>query len=122
MLKLPLKITSFARKHGLPWLSTTPFVDNHQALLIHRPYQVTTFKIHSKPHTSVHYWCGNCSSHDLSKFTFLDTLDGRKLVCARCEEAAVLAGLPPTDQLLGHHAHKGRVVAVQTCSHNKQGD
>ena len=118
MLKLPLKISSFAKKSGFPWKATTPFVDNSRAQLIHRPYSVTTFHIHREPHTAVHYWCGNCSSYDLSTYTFLDTLDGKKLICARCEKAAVLAGLPSSDELLGHHAHKGRLVAVKTCCMN----
>lgn len=113
MNKLKLKITKFAKKHGYPWSSCAPFVDNSRALLIHRPAQVTTFKATWGTHTGVHYWCGGMATGNV--FTFLDTLDGEKLVCARCEENATSQGLPSSDELIGRHVHKGKVIAVKTC-------
>ena len=114
MLKLKLKISEFARKNGMPWTSCTPFVDNSRAMLIHRPFAVTTYRTHKNSHTSVHYWCGNVSS-GTNVFTFLDSLNGNKLLCARCEERAISQGLPSADELVGRHVHKGKLVAVQTC-------
>lgn len=114
MNKLKLKITQFAKKHGYPWSSCAPFVDNSRALLIHRPRAVTTYKTNRVPHTAVHYWCGNCSS-GVNVFTFLDALNGEKLVCARCEEMAIAQGLPSSDELLGRHVQKGKLIAVKTC-------
>lgn len=115
MLKLPLKVTEFARKHGVPWKSCLPFVDNSRALLVHRVYSVTTYKsARFGTHEGVHYWCGNCSSGS-GVFTFLASLTGKKLLCARCEEKAVAAGLPSADELSGTHVHKGKLIAVQTC-------
>lgn len=114
MLKLPLKPTHFQRDRGHPWKACTPFVDNRRAVLIHRPYNVTTYRLHNKPHIGVHFWCGNSASGS-DIFTFTDALDGKKLLCARCETAAVAAGLPSADELSGRHIHTGKIVAVQTC-------
>lgn len=115
MLKLPLKVTRFAKKNGLPWTSCLPFVDNKRAQLIHRPMSVTKYKCGSYPsHLAVHCWCGQGPAGS-DKFTFLEKLDGSKLLCAKCETNAVAAGLPSAYELSGLHVHVGKVVAVQTC-------
>ncbi len=115
MLKLPLKPSTFQRRHGISvWESCAPFVDNARAMLIHRPRAVTIYNCLGKPHMAVNAWCGNGFT-GTNKFTFLDSLDGSKFVCARCEAAAITAGLPSADELSGKHIHKGKVVAVQIC-------
>jgi len=120
MLKLPLKIKAFNRKHGTPWASCAPFVDNSRALLLHRPRAVTVFKCGNRPsHLAVENWCGNHSC-GTDKFTFLDSYDGDKLLCARCESAAVAQGMPSADELSGHHMHQGKVIDVQTCCDKDQ--
>jgi len=118
MIKFPLKISSFARKNATPLSSCAPFVDNSRAQLIHRPREVSLFKASWGRHTSVHYWCGNCSSGE-NIFTFIDSYDGPKLLCQRCEDNAVKAGLPSADSLIGKHIHQGKLVPVQTCCQNK---
>ena len=114
MLKLPLKTKAFNRKHGTPWSSCAPFVDNAQALLLHRPRYVTIYRSLGEPHLAVHMWCGSgqCGT---DKFTFIDSYDGSKLLCKRCEENAVKQGLPSADELLGKHIHLGKIVAQQVC-------
>ncbi len=42
-----------------------------------------------------------------------------KILCERCEDAAVKAGLPSADELSGRPVHKGGVVAVATCCQNR---
>ena len=115
MLKLQLRPTQFQRKSGvIVWESSAPFVDNMRALLIHRPRNVTIYELPGRKHLAVGTWCGN-SFTGTDKFTFLDTLDGKKLLCARCEAAAINVGLPSADELCMHHIHQGKVIAVQTC-------
>lgn len=116
-LKEPKKYPREFRSHVFPWATCAPFVDNSRGLLIHRPRQVSTYAKTGviRTHIGIGYWCGNHVSGD-NNFTFLDTLqqDG-KLLCARCEEAAVANGLPSADDLVGRHVHKGGLVAVQSC-------
>lgn len=114
-MKLQLEQTRFQKKNGVPWASCAPFVDNSRALLIHRPRNVTIYKTtKERRHIAITFWCGN-SSCGTDEFTFLDSLDGRKFVCKRCEEAALKNGLPSADELSGQHIHTEKVVAVQTC-------
>ena len=115
MLKLPLKIKPFARRHGTPWSACLPFVDNERALLLHRPRSVTIYKCGNNPsHLAVNMWCGNTQT-GTDKFTFIETYSGEKLLCARCEANATAQGLPSADLLSGRHVHQGKVIAVKTC-------
>lgn len=115
LLKLPLKVKAFNRRHGLPWTSCAPFVDNERAILLHRPKSVTTFQNSGRPpHIAVENWCGNVHS-GTDNFSFLDSYNGQKLLCARCEANATAQGLPNADDLAGKHLHKGKLIAVQTC-------
>lgn len=100
----------------IPWLSSHPFLENSMAVLIHRPRRVTSHKLLSErvTHLGIHLWCGNCMSGG-KKFTFLDAPPLDKILCARCEDAAVKAGLPSSSQLAGRHVHTGGVVAVMRC-------
>lgn len=120
MLKLPLqqpkpyKIPEYSQKR-FPWTSCTPFVDNNKALLIHRPRVVVTYKTQKIPHIGITFWCGNSACGDDKKFTFTDSPSLNKYLCARCEAAAIDAGLPSADDLAGHHVHIGKLIAVKNC-------
>lgn len=117
-MKLALKKDKRLRPafNGLPWLSCQPFVENSRAVLIHRPRTVTTHKLGQKykSHIAIGYWCGN-SQTGTTKFTFLDAPPEDRILCARCEEKAVEAGLPSAAELAGRHVHIGGVVAVRHC-------
>lgn len=115
MVKLE-KEKSSQRFGGIPWVACKPFVENSRAVLIHRVRHVTTHKIGPRwaAHIGMHAWCGNCMT-GTKKFTFLDAPPDGRFVCARCEKAAIAAGLPTSDELAGHHVHLGGVVAVQLC-------
>ena len=104
------------RRSGIHWTSCSPFIENSRAVLVHRPRYVVTYKIGAswKSHISVSCWCGNGFT-GTKKFTFLDVPKTEALLCARCEEKAVKAGLPSAYALTGHHVHIGRVVAQQVC-------
>ena len=100
---------------AIPWAACQPFVENSRAMLIHRPRTVTTH-VSKKygQHIYMGLWCGAGFS-GRKKFTFLDAPPDGKLLCSRCEEKAVAAGLPSAHQLTGKHVHVGKCVAVQTC-------
>lgn len=114
MLKIKLRPNSYQRRNGVVWESCAPFVDNSRAMLIHRPRTVTVYTCLGKKHLAVGVWCG-AGFTGTDKFTFHDTMNGDKLLCHRCEAAAVKVGMPSADALVGHHVHQGKVVAVQTC-------
>lgn len=113
--KLPLERTAFHAKNGFPWKSCAPFVENSRGVLIHRPRNGATYNLHKKPHVGVSFWCGMSTSSDGKNLTFLTSPPEDRILCARCEAAAVANGLPSADELAGRHVHKGGVVAVATC-------
>jgi hypothetical protein len=113
-MKIALKRPKDSRRAATVWSACLPFVDNDRAVLIHRPKAVQSFKIHRLPHLGVHYWCNGMATGG-KNFTFLALAPENKLVCQRCEDAAIESGLPSTDELCGAHRHKGTVVAVRTC-------
>ena len=101
---------------GIPWVACEPFVDNTMAVLIHRVRYVSTHKIGEKypAHISVQCWCGNGMT-GTKKFTFLSAPPEGRIVCARCEDTAVAAGMPTSEELAGKHVHTGGVVAKRRC-------
>ena len=100
---------------GFPWASCSPFVENSRGVLIHRPRKGMTYNIRKRTHAGITFWCGMAACGDGKKFTFLDAPPPGRIVCEKCEAAAVKAGLPSADELAGKHVHKGRTVAVATC-------
>lgn len=114
-MKLPLETRPFDTKHGLPWASCLPFVENSRGTLIHRPRHGATYNLHDKPHIGVTFWCGMAVSSSKKILTFLGAPPDNKILCERCEAAAIKAGMPSADTLAGRHVHKGRTVAVVTC-------
>lgn len=118
-MKLPLEEYKDLKRWAplsISWTSCQPFIENSRAVLIHRPRKVATLRTSEKykSHIGMQCWCGNGFSGS-KKFTFLDAPPDGKLLCARCEENAVAAGLPTSEQLVGRHVHTGKVVAVQVC-------
>lgn len=119
-MKLPLETRPFDVKHGFPWTSCLPFIENSRGALIHRPRMGATYNLHKTgPHISITFWCGMAVSTSKKNLTFLAAPTAGKILCERCEDAAVKAGLPITDELAGRHVHKGGVVAVATCCQNR---
>jgi len=109
------------RKHpkhrqGIPWTACEPFVENSMAALIHRVRYVTAYKIGDRwpAHLAVESWCGN-SSTGTKKFTFRAEPPEGRILCARCEDAAVRFGHPSTETIAGRHVHTGGVIAVARC-------
>lgn len=93
-----------------------PFVENKCGVLIHRPIEVAYRKAYlgGYIYTCVDFMCGN-SSNGENKFTFLDVVPDGRVVCARCEAAAIEAGLPPSSKICGRHVCVGGVKAVSHC-------
>lgn len=115
-MKIKLTIKSKRQRNEIPWAECSPFVENTKAVLIHRPRSVSTHQISErwKAHIAVRGWCGNQFT-GRKKFTFLDAPPDGKLLCERCEKAAVKAGELAAHELVGRHVHLGNVVAQQTC-------
>jgi len=116
MSKILLEQTRKTDHRQVNWLSCLPFVENSRGTLIHRPRSGKTYNIHrTGPHVAMSFWCGMAVSSDGKNFTFLDQPPEGKILCEKCEEAAILAGMPSADELAGRHVHKGRTRAVATC-------
>ena len=106
-----------------PWVSCAPFVDNSRGTLIHRPRSASTYNLHSKgPHIGIQFWCGMGVSSDGKNITLLSSPPVGRILCARCEAAAVANELPSADEIAMRHVHKGRTVAVPTCCNLAQSD
>lgn len=119
MIKLPLQRPKLPpgdyAKTVFPWASCAPFIENSRGMLVHRPRAVTTHALLGKPHFSIWYWCGNHANNDAGNITFLEAPNIGAIVCERCEQAAVDAGLPSASSLAGRHVHVGKLKAVLTC-------
>ena len=111
-LERPRKVA----KGQFPWASCAPFVENSRGTLIHRPRSGSTYNLHrTGPHVGIHFWCGMVTSSDGKNLTFLAFPPEGRVLCERCEVAAVINGLPSADELAGRHVHKGRTIAIATC-------
>ena len=124
MNEFPLKKNSrFFDSNRIGYMKkSAPFVENKYAVLIHRPISIEFFhlKLFGRvPHVGIHYLCGNTSNGDQEKFTLLDSVPEGKVVCARCEEAAIASGLPSSSELSGRHICIGGVKAVSFCCGEK---
>ena len=114
-LKFPLERPKKVVNGQFPWASCAPFVENSRGTLIHRPRSGSTYNLHRNPHIGVSFWCGMGVSSDGKSLTFLAAPPEGRILCERCEAAAVANGLQSADELAGRHVHKGRTVAVATC-------
>ena len=119
MIKLPLQqrkvFPESYRRTTFPWASCAPFVENTRGILIHRPRSVTTHTLLRKSHFSVNYWCGNSANNNSGNLTFMEAPPVDAIVCERCEQLAIEAGLPSAEELAGRHVHIGRLKAILTC-------
>ena len=115
-LRFPLERPKKIHSGQFPWASCAPFVENSRGTLIHRPRAGSTYNLHrTGPHVAVSFWCGMSVSSGGKNLTFLEAPPEDRILCERCEAAAVANGLPSADELAGRHVHKGRTVAVATC-------
>lgn len=121
LLKLPLESSKSRDLRALRWSSCLPFVENSRGVLIHRPRTGATYNIHkSGPHVGIGFWCGMSVSCDGKNLTFHATPPAGRIVCARCEAAAVASGMPSADELAGHHVHIGRTITAPTCCQDSE--
>jgi len=117
---LPLEIDDWSDTFGRGPIAklkeSLPFIVNARAKLVHRPRSVNVHKISSDyvRHLAIHYWCGGGST-GLKKFDFVAVPGENETLCARCEEKAVEAGRPSSDDLVGRHVHVGGVKVRRTC-------
>lgn len=98
----------------IEWKSALPFVENSRGQLVHRPMSVVTYLHQSYPYLAIKYQCGlsACGSKNL---TFLSVPPEHAVVCHRCEEFAVLRGLPSSSDIAGRHVHIGGLKVFKKC-------
>lgn len=114
------KLHNDERYEFLSWKSALPFLENNRAVLIHRPRSVATVAkscVSKYPYFVASMWCGATFVNDRC-WTFLEAPPEGKIVCARCENAAVEQGFQSSDSLVGKHVHIGGVKAFATCCEN----
>jgi hypothetical protein len=102
------------------WASCEPFLHNENAVLIHRPRSVFRFRSPSVPNQNIiiDLWCGG-TVYDRGQCWYMDYVEANRLLCERCELAAVRAGLLSASEIVGSHVHVGGVRAVQFCCRDK---
>jgi hypothetical protein len=94
------------------WKRCLPFISNPRAILIHRTKSARTYFWDGEPsHNSFGYWCGN-GGHSSDPVA---VPPAGRLLCARCEAAALKAGQPTADSLAGFHVHLGELRARKLC-------
>lgn len=98
------------------WKKAAPFAMSTMGVLFHRVHNVTTFykNDHSPRNDHVDYWCSNSTNDPL----FFDAPPKDRLLCARCEAAAVAAGEPTAATIAGCHVHIGELRAQRLCCPN----
>ena len=64
------------------WRDSLPFVNNSNAVLIHRPRRVSVHRVLGKMHIAIEFSCGQMSC-GTKKFTFLQAPELNDVVCAR---------------------------------------
>lgn len=120
MKKLPLKLRKkhphdeTLKQQPIDWKATLPFLENTRGYLIHRPVSVTTYRHWIKPHIAAQCYCGITFSGD-KNLSFLSVPPENGVVCQRCEDIAVSAGLPSSSSLAGKHVHTGGLKVVLSC-------
>lgn len=102
----------------LHWKRSVPFVLNPRGILIHRVCRISTHYTHRGCHVSYGYWCGNGTTARFCEL-FSDPPENR-LLCVRCEAAAVAAGQPTADELAGRHVCIGKVKTQRLCCRNQE--
>jgi len=107
---------------SIPWDLFAPFVFNPQARLIHRCRSIVTHTGPVNPgRLIIDYWCGGCHYHGHDDDLHFDFPDVSRILCARCEAIAVVAGEKSADEICGKHIHVGGIVVEQYCCQKKKG-
>lgn len=96
----------------IDWKESLPFVVNPRGLLTHRVKWAATQFTGDESHTAIGYWCGNQGNRLCD---FVEVPPQERLVCARCEEMAVAAGEPTSEQIAGRHACMGELRVKRLC-------
>lgn len=103
------------------WKEGEPFFNSDRGRLIHRVRAVDQIEFNSQSYpygtrynVLVETWCGSRRLSTDSEGMEREP-SGGKLVCERCEQAAIDAGMPSSEELTGRHVHVGRCRVVQTC-------
>ena len=102
------------------WTRSLPYNVNPRGMLVHRVRAGTTFYDvrGEERHSALMYWCGMT----VCGYGGIDTTDDppqNRLLCIRCEEMAIEAGQPTSQELTGRHVHVGSLRAVRECCQNE---
>lgn len=127
MVNLTFKpIHPYLERFGhIRWKKSPPFFANPRGILTHRVRSITThlhnYHSYGKPdrHHHVDYCCGGGANSSTCE-GLTDEPPASRLLCERCEQLAIEAGLPSADELAGRHVHVGRVKPFRTCCRDKE--
>lgn len=95
------------------WRRSLPFVKTDRGILIHRPIGISRIdRNYGWANDVANYFCGGVGKSDL---TFYAQVPYGTIVCERCEQAAVRAGLPSVGDLHDGHVCVGGIRAFSRC-------
>lgn len=105
-----------SRMTQLDYSESAPFFVNPRGILAHRVRSIirltATWEQH--PWWIVEYWCEN-SGRTNSEDDGLEFDPGKRLVCTRCEAAAIAHGEKTSSELAGRHVCTGALRAINVC-------
>jgi len=116
-LRLPLEKKP---KQAFQFNDCLPFLENSRAVLIHRPRFIAMYHLGEifgrkyPPHLGITMYCRNSVTGG-KNLTFLNTLNDEMILCVKCEENAVKAGLPSAESICCKHVHIGGVKSYKLC-------
>ena len=123
----PLKEPSSTRgRNVIIWRRAMPFVWSQGAQLVHRPRSIYQFDTNGWEYTyggrcsrdfgnRINFYCGGVAHDKTNAVWFMDDIPDGYILCERCEDAAVEAGLPSANRICGRHIHVGRCQVMVTC-------
>ena len=93
-----------------------PFIVNPRGRLTHRVRSVSTRIVDGViKHYTAMFWCAGQVRFYEPSDSLVAIPPENRLVCERCEFAALRMKEKTTDELAGKHIHKGRLVIQQSC-------
>lgn len=111
------------RAYERKWLKFKAFYVNPRGILIHRVQSIAAIFHREREKDrlirhNAHYFCGN-SRWDINPEDLTNNPVQTKLLCARCEIAAMAEGQRPADKIARRHIHLGKVRVQQICHLNE---
>ena len=117
-LKVGRDHTDDVRYEQIHYMESLPFLVNPRGVLAHRVKSLFSlqWKKTGQLWYIVEYWCYSYANIDATVIDEALVDDPRpRLVCARCETAAIDSHMPLSSELVGEHVCVGGVRAINLC-------